>query len=180
MYIMSGFIGDKFPSVLGGGIPGAQAKGGLIGAGAGSRFSGTGMEGGGQRELERVTLRRAFGNQIFLPSGSVSARPPITPFRRFFSAGDMAGSINSAPSPLLGRPIDQVGSSSMVSRLHAPQDGVNNQGTAFYTGNQKYVYDSSNYVRFKKLQAVNRNYNDLTYGGAGASTVSQALARVRR
>jgi hypothetical protein len=172
---MSGFTTDSFPSVLGGGIPGGQPKGGLIGAGAGSRFSGTGMEGGGQRELERVTLRRVLGFTQF-PGNPQN----ITPFRRYFNAGDTAGSFNSAPSPLLGRPINQVGSSSMVSRLHAPQDGVSNQGEAFFTGNQKYVYDSSNYIKFKKLQAMNRNYNDSSYGGAGASTVSQALARVRR
>jgi hypothetical protein len=173
---MSGFIGDTFPSVLGGGIPGGQPKGGLLGAGSGGRFSGTGMEGGGQRELERLTLRRVFGFTKF-PAGNPQI---ITPFRRYFNAGDTAGTINSAPSALLGRPTDQVGGSSMVSRLHAPHNGVNNQGQAFYTGNQKYVYDSSNYVRFKKLQAMNRNYNDSSYGGAGASTVLQALARVRR
>jgi len=165
---------DIFPSRLGGGIPGAQPKGGLLGGGAGSRGGGTGMEGGGERELERLTLRRMAGNTCFPGNPEV-----ITPFRRFFNAGDTAGSKNSASSAFLGRPIDQIGSSSMVSRLHARHDGVNNQGTAFYTGNQKYVYDSSNYVKFKKLQAISRNYNDSSFGGAGASTVKQVLSRVR-
>jgi hypothetical protein len=173
---MSGFIGDKFPSVLGGGIPGGQPRGGLIGAGAGSRFSGTGMEGGGQREMERVTLRRVL-NFTRYPAGDPKV---ITPFRRYFNAGDTAGTTNSAPSPLLGRPINQLSGSSMVSRIHAMQDGVSSQGQSFYSGNQKYVYDSSNYVRFKKLQAVNRNYNDLSYGGENGTTIKQALTRVRR
>jgi len=173
---MSGFIGDTFPSQLGGGIPGGQPKGGLVGGGSGGRYSGTGIEGGGARGLDRTTLRRVLGFTRFPGNPNM-----ITPFRRYFNAGDTAGSFNSAPSALLGRPIDQVGSSSMVSRLHAPQDGVNNQGQAFYSGNQKYVYDSSNYIRFKKLQAVNRNYNDLSYGGSGGgSAVLQALSRVRR
>ena len=172
---MSGFIGDKFPSVLGGGIPGAQAKGGLIGAGAGSRFSGTGMEGGGERELERLTLRRVLGFTLF--PGSPNS---ITPFRRYFNAGDTAGTVNSATSALLGRPPNQVGASSMVSRLHANYGGVNNNGGAFFTGNPKYVYDSSNYIRFKKLQAVNRNYNDSSNGGENGTTIKQALTRVRR
>ena len=172
---MSGFTTDKFPSVLGGGIPGGQPKGGLIGGGSGGRFSGTGIEGGGARELERVTLRRVLGFTKF--PGNPNA---ITPFRRFLNAGDTAGTVNSASSPLLGRPPNQLGASSMVSRIHASQDGIKANGASFYTGNPKYVYDSSNYVRFKKLQAVNRNYNDSSFGGAGASTVSQALARVRR
>jgi hypothetical protein len=173
---MSGFINDTNPSKLGGGIPGGQPKGGLTGGGSGGRFSGTGMEGGGEREMERVILRRMFGNTTF-PAGNPQI---ITPFRRYFNAGDTAGTVNSASSPLLGLPPNQVGASSMVSRLHAHQGGVNNQGTALYTGNPKYVYDSSNYVRFKKLQAVNRNYNDSSFGGAGGSTVASALARVRR
>lgn len=171
---MSCLVKDMFPSRLGGGIPGAQPKGGLLGGGAGSRGSGSGMEGGGERELERLTLRRMVGNTCYPGNPQI-----ITPFRRFYNAGDTAGSINSATSSLLGRPIDQVGSSSIVSRLHAHHDGLNNKGEAFYSGNPKYVYDSSNYVRFKKLQAINRNYNDSSFGGAGASTVKQVLARVR-
>ena len=170
---MSGFIGDSFPSRLGGGIPGAMPKGGLLGAGSGGRFSGTGMEGGGQRELERVSLRRALGNTRF-PGNATN----ITPFRRYFNAGDTNGTVNSSPSPLLGKPINQVRSSSMVSRLHTNGGGTQ-IGQAFFSGNQKYVYDSSNYMRFKKLSAVNRNYNDSSFGGAGGSTVKEALRRVR-
>lgn len=172
---MSGFVGDVFPSKLGGGIPGGQPKGGLIGGGSGGRFSGTGMEGGGERELERLTLRRVLGFTLF--PGSPNS---ITPFRRYFNAGDTAGTVNSATSALLGRPPNQVGASSMVSRLHANYGGVNNNGGAFFTGNPKYVYDSSNYIRFKKLQAVNRNYNDSSNGGENGTTIKQALTRVRR
>lgn len=173
---MSGFTTDKFPSILGGGIPGAMPKGGLLGGGAsGGRAGNSGMEGGGQRELERLTLRRVLGNTKFPGNPN-----KITPFRRYFNAGDTAGTVNSAPSALLGRPPNQVGASSMVSRLHANFGGVNNNGEAFYTGNPKYVYDSSNYVRFKKLQAVNRNYNDSSNGGENGTTIKQALTRVRR
>jgi hypothetical protein len=172
---MSGFIGDSFPSILGGGIPGAQPKGGLLGGGAsGGRGGYSGMEGGGERELQRVFLRRVFGNTLYPTNPQI-----ITPFRRYFNAGDTAGSFNSAPSTLLGNPINQVRSSSIVSRIHANGGGTSN-GSAFYSGNQKYVYDSSNYVRFKKLVAANRTYNDSSFGGQGGSTVSQALNRVRR
>ena len=172
---MSGFIGDSFPSILGGGVPGAMPKGGLLGGGAGGgRGATSGMEGGGNRGLERMFLRRVFGNRVF-PNGANN----ITPFRRYFNAGDTAGTVNSAPSPLLGTPINQISGNSMVSRLHANGGGTQ-VGQAFYSGNPKYVYDSSNYIRFKKLSAENKNYNDASFGGAGASTVSQALSRVRR
>ena len=172
---MSGFIGDSFPSILGGGIPGAQPKGGLLGGGAtGGRSGNSGMEGGGERAYTRSTLVRAMGNTIF-PNNNPQI---ITPFRRYFNVGDTAGSFNSAPSPLLGKPINQVGGNSMVSRLHANGGGTA-VGDAFYSGNQKFVHDSSDYVRFKKLSANNKNYNDLSFGGENGSTVSQALRRVR-
>jgi hypothetical protein len=172
---MSGFTGDSFPSVLGGGIPGGQPKGGLLGGGAGGGRGGySGMEGGGEREIQRLFLRRVFGNTSYPNNPQI-----ITPFRRYFNAGDTAGSNNSAPSALLGNPINQVRSSSMVSRLHTNGGGTAT-GDAFYSGNQKYVFDSSNYVRFKKLLATNRTYNDSSFGGQGGSTVFQALNRVRR
>jgi hypothetical protein len=171
---MSGFTTDSFPSVLGGGIPGAQPLGGLLGGGSTGRTGSSGMEGGAQRGSARQVLRRVMGNTIFPGTPQV-----ITPFRRYFNAGDTAGTFNSASSPLLGRPINQAGSSSLVSRLHAQAGGVQS-GESFFTGNQKYVYDGSDYVKFKKLSATNKTYNDSSFGGAGGSTVSMALARVRR
>lgn len=171
---MSGFIGDTFPSILGGGIPGGQPKGGLLGGGAGGGRAGhSGMEGGGQRGYERLFLRRVLGHTAFPGNPQV-----ITPFRRYFNAGDTAGTRNSGPSPLLGNPINQISGNSMVSRIKAHRDGTH-AGDALYSGNQRYVYDSSNYVRFKKLVAENRNYNDSSYGGSGGSTVAEALRRVR-
>ena len=52
-------------------------------------------------------------------------------------------------------------------------------GGSWWTGNAKFVYDSSDYIRFKRLQANNRNYNDLSFGGdkSNASFVPRAAAR---
>jgi hypothetical protein len=172
---MSGFIGDSFPSVLGGGIPGAQPKGGLIGGGAGAgRGASSGMDGGGARGLDRVVLRSAFGNRIF-PNNANN----ITPFRRFMNAGDTNGTVNSGPSPLVGPSINQVKGNSLVSRLHAG-GGTTIKGNAFFTGNPKYVYDSSVYVSYKRLFMENRNYNDSSFGGDNNSASQSALRRVRR
>jgi hypothetical protein len=171
---MSGFINDTNPSQLGGGVRGVQPR--LLGGGAnGSRGSSSGMEGGSQRAMNRVILRQVLNHKVF-PNGDPHR---ITPFRRYLNAGDTAGTLNSNPSALLGRPPNQVKGNSMVSRLHANHGGTNNTGDAFFSGNQKFVYDSSDYVKFKKLFATNKTYNDLTFGGAGGSSVSQALRRVR-
>ena len=158
---------------LGGGLQGVQPK--LLGGGAnGSRGSGSGMEGGGNRSMYRTELRRMFGNTRFPGNPNI-----ITPFRKFLNAGDTAGTVNSAPSPLLGIAINQVSGNSMVSRVHAKHGGTNT-GAAFYSGNQKFVYDGADYTRYKKLSAINRTYNDSSFGGENGSTVSQALRRVRK
>ena len=172
LYIeMSGFIGDKFPSVLGGGIPGGQPLGGLLGGGAGGGRAGySGMEGGGARSTDREQLRRVLSYS--------SNMNIITPFRKLMNAGDPAGTKNSYPSPSAGPIINQVRGSTMVGRLHASGRG-SQSGEAFFSGNQRFVYDGSDYVRFKKLLAKNKTYNDSVWGGAGGSTVEQALRRVR-
>ena len=47
-----------------------------------------------------------------------------------------------------------------------------------FSGNPRFVYDGSDYARFKKLQAINRNYNDITFGGDQHSASQQAYRRV--
>jgi hypothetical protein len=46
--------------------------------------------------------------------------------------------------------------------------------------NTKFVYDSSDYIRFRKNLAFNKNYNDRSFGGndySGAQTASRAIRR---
>lgn len=133
------------------------------------------MEGGGLRSTDRMMLRRMLNHRVF-PNNNPQI---ITPFRRYFNAGDTAGTKNSNPSLLLGQPINQVGGSSMVSRIHAKHGGTGT-GEAFYSGNPKHVADGSDYVKFKKLMANNKNYNDSSFGGDTISNSASALRRVRR
>ena len=48
-----------------------------------------------------------------------------------------------------------------------------------FSGNPRFVYDGSDYVRFKKLQAINRNFNDITYGGANHNNTQSVVRNVR-
>lgn len=46
--------------------------------------------------------------------------------------------------------------------------------------NTKFVYDGSDYIKFKKDQAINRNFNDRSFGGndySGAQSVIRAIKR---
>ena len=172
---MSGFIGDSNPSILGGGAPGAQPKGGLLGGGGGAgRGAWSGMEGGGERGISRKILRSVFGNRVFPNNAS-----NITPFRRYLNAGDTNGTVNSGPSSLVGQSINQVKGRALVSRIHG-NGGTTITGNAYYSGNPKYVYDSSVYVGYKRLFAVNRTYNDKSFGGDASNAAQSALRRVRR
>jgi len=176
---MSGFAIDIFPSRLGGGIPGGQPPGGLLGGGGGTA-GGSGMEGGQPRGMDRIRLRRAFGNNTV--SGVNNSRQTInirriTPFRMAFNAGDLNGTINSTPMASL--PGANQANGRTNSRLNAWSGGVHNNGASAYSGNPKWVYDGSDYTRFKKLQAKNRNYNDSSFGGDQSNGSFVAWNRVK-
>jgi hypothetical protein len=48
------------------------------------------------------------------------------------------------------------------------------------TCNVKFVYDGSDYTKFKKDQAVNRNYNDRSFGGNDNNAAQSAIRHIRR
>uniref|UniRef100_A0A6C0IIA1 Uncharacterized protein n=1 Tax=viral metagenome TaxID=1070528 RepID=A0A6C0IIA1_9ZZZZ len=158
-------------SLLGGGIPGGQPRWGLIGGGAGVN-GGSGMEGGSSRSTDRTILRRAMNNAY--PINAV-----ITPFRASLNAGDIAGTVHSNPSNL-SPGSNQVTSARIATQQRAFFGGVHNDGGSYYSGNSRYVYDSSDYVRYKKLIAENKTYNDLSFGGDNSNGSYVARRNVRR
>ncbi len=186
----------RFRSSLGGGIPGGQPPGGLIGGGGGPT-GGSGMVGGGDRGLSRKVLRRAFGSRVFPescptkgsatcnPSGSVCRYTSKTsPFRAATISGDPAGTINTEASHCLPRVNHVNGTNATLVFTRAKKQiggGVRQKedGGSLWTGNGRYVYDGSDYARFKRLQSQNRNYNDSSFGGSSPSNAFSALARVR-
>ena len=192
-------------SRLGKGLPGAQPPGGLLNGGPGTAGSG-GMEGGNERGLTRKVLRQAFGNRR-LPLGPECAaeaaavcavgscagtdgrakkKIPLTPFRAATSAGDPIQSGHgrpTAPTSCLYSPNQVTGTNRSLGFQNARwmTGGVKRvQGGAQWTGNAKYVYDSSDYIRFKKLQASNRNYNDRSFGGDESNASYVPLNAARR
>lgn len=162
--------------VLGGLYNGFSAK--LLGGGPGKNGSG-GPEGGSEREMTRVTLREAWNGQA--ASGRVNnVTVAATPFRAVNNAGDF-----------LNRQYYTSGGSSQISSVRgglngwktmagAVQPHPDGSGVPSSTCNVKYVYDSSDYTRFRKLQASNRNYNDSSFGGdlySGAQSKIRASKR---
>jgi len=123
------------------------------------------------------------------------------PFRAAISAGDVLGrnqqsvasanqvtSVNSARNPgwrrLAGAAPNQDSGQVTVIDGKAYITGTGPGQTPLQSGNPKYVYDSSDYIKFKRLFAGNQTYNDKSFGGPslariGGSGEFAALNRVR-
>jgi len=112
-------------------------------------------------------------------TGSPMVKPSTTPFRAVMNAGDYL----SREHYSCGGP-NMVGSGFPGSLVLTSKDGGQSKthcdGTDIppSTCNVKYVYDGSDYTRFRKEQAKNRNRTDYTYGGSNNGGY-EALQHVR-
>lgn len=121
----------------------------------------------------RFTLRNSWNTSTF--SGSKNPRCMITPFRAVNNAGDLlcrqSYSCGGPCQTFQSRPgmhglRQSIGANSTSCRAdifwNAPQLDFK---TPPSTCNGKYVYDSSDYIRFRRNQASNYTYNDRSFGG---------------
>jgi len=127
-------------------------------------------------ELVRFSLRNAWngslGGNTYKGKGIA-----ISPFRAVNNAGDV-----------LSRQNYSCGGSNQVNNikpsLHPSIGGIlsscDGTGIEPSTCNVKYVYDSSDFINYRKLKAVNQNYNDSSFGGNNNSAQQMALRRVRQ
>jgi hypothetical protein len=156
-------------SSLGGGIHGVAPK----------PISNGTMKGSSEFETERFILRKAWNG--LAATKNVNGRiPAATPFRIVNNAGDYlsrenytSGGSNQVTSAK--RSITATWRS-LAGGVHPTNDG---SGVPSATCNTKFVYDGSDYTRFRRQMAVNRNYNDSTFGGAN-NTVQSAIRAIRR
>ena len=141
------------------------------------------MDSGNERSLYRKHLAKAFGNlhnSGLKSSPSLYNKNILGPFRTSYNAGDVITNTIVNTDIKYGREANQVGGNNLA-RVSGKPDGVSRNGSAMYSGNPKFVYDGSDYTRFKKLQAVNRTYNDSSFGlnAKDGSYVKGRLFRVR-
>ena len=127
-----------------------------------------------QIPLDRSIIRRVFQNSRFRGTPVGTTRWAQTPFRVALNAGD-----------LLLRQTEPGGHNQIKGSVGVGQyrynlglvDGVKHGDGA--SGNQHYVYDSSDYIRYKKLRAKQYNFNDYSFGGSnnGAYVATRAIHR---
>ncbi len=142
-----------------------------------------------ERSRDRFVLRNAWNTNTLnrtgtVTIGAVTSELKMGAFRAVNNAGDS-----------LSRKNYSCGGSNMISSRpgvmilttkDGGQDASNCDGTGVppSTCNVKYVYDSSEFTKYKKLTAKNRGYrypgSDYTYGGANNGTTQSVINRVRR
>ena len=141
------------------------------------------MDGGNNRSVSRKQLKKAFGN--IYNSGLKSSpllhdKSVLGPFRAATSAGDTVTLEYGSTNKKYGTEANLVGGNNF-SRLQGNLgDGMSRNGIASYSGNPRYVYDGSDYIRFKRLMAINKNFNDKSYGGNSHNQEQHAINRVRK
>ena len=151
---------------LGGGLPGFIPQA-LITTNNNSEFVDT-----------RFSLKQAWNTNYARQVNNQKAI--ITPFRAINNAGDLL----SRPNYSCGGPCQtfqsRPGMFGLKQRFGHIQDLCDGSGIQPASCNVKYVYDSSDYTRFMKQKAVNKNYNDASYGGDKYSASQSKWRAVRR
>lgn len=94
---------------------------------------------------------------------NLNLRQVTTPFRVLQNAGDLLGRTNytcGGPNQVSG------GRRQSLSMFRGGvKSNCDSSGIPGASCNPKYVYDSSTYARHKRVIAVQKNYNDSSFGG---------------
>lgn len=101
----------------------------------------------------------------------------ITPFRAVNNSGDFLARINYSCGGSNQINPTRPGRGSLIGSVPRQCDGT---GVPASSCNPRFVADSSDYTTFKRQQAVNYNYNDLSQGGDQSNASYVPLFRVRR
>ena len=135
---------------LGGGIQGFMPRP-VIDSDHGNFFSKT-----------RLTLRTAWNTNY---SNKLTNRRIITPFRAVTNSGDVLSRLNYSCGGNCQTYQSRPGMFGLKHRFGAIQDVCDGTAVPPSACNVRYVYDSSNYTRFLKERAMNKNYNDRSFVG---------------
>jgi hypothetical protein len=95
----------------------------------------------------------------------------LTPFRAANNLGDFLGRQyyvdGSEPNP---QSASRPGYARLIGSAISNRDGTGVTGASC---NPKFVSDSSDYIKFKRQSATNRNFNDLAFGGYNNAAYSR-------
>ena len=135
-----------------------------------------------QRDGEATTYRRVLRDswnnrnaQSTIHSNGQDYTRIVTPFRAVNNSGDFLSRKNYSSGGPNPTNASRPGYARLIGSMWSNPD---NTGVPASSCNVKFVADSSEYTKFRKQQANNRNYNDASQGGYTNSAYS-AIMRVR-
>lgn len=135
-----------------------------------------GNEKGSEQVMARRVLVKSWNNDYTNGTYNDNARI-VTPFRAVNNLGDFLQRKNYVCGGPNQVNADKPGWKGRIGSIISNCDGT---GVPSSTCNVKYVPDSSDYIKYKKLQAQNRNFNDLKNGGYQNSSYVPLMAVRRR
>lgn len=185
----TGSLGSLYALIPGIGIP-YEGPGPKLGGGFPGRMPQPLVDHDNSDQFARVrfTLRDAWNTTSY--SGSKNPKRIITPFRAVNNAGDLLSRENYSCGGTCQTFQSRPGLSGL--RQHFGSTSVSCKPSVLWsalqvdpkipssTCNVRYVYDSSDYIRFRKDQAVNRNYNDRSFGGNEYNGAQSAMRHIKR
>lgn len=142
-------------------------------------------------EQIRVVLKEAWNTRYPAQLRRSNLKTTITtPFRAVNNAGDILSRLNYSCGGTCQSFQSRPGIRGLRTRFGSVQSTC--IPSAFYSNlqldtsipaaacNVRYVYDSSDYTTYLKQKAVNKNYNDLTYGGDDSNASQSSIRAIRR
>lgn len=128
----------------------------------------------------RFTLRQSWNTTKYSGQQGLGNTRIITPFRAVNNAGDVLSRNNYSCGGGCQSFQSRPNLKGLRQRFGAIQDICDETSIPPAACNVKYVYDSSDYTTFLKQQAMNRNYNDRSFGGNDSSTSQVAQRAIKR
>jgi hypothetical protein len=138
----------------------------------------------------RFTLRQAWNTTKYSGQGGIQNTRIVTPFRAVNNAGDVlsrqnyscGGTCQSFQSrPGLNGLKQRFGSNLNTCTPSALYSGLQvNPGVPASACNVKFVYDGSDYTKFLRQKAMNKTYNDRSFGGDDYNASQDAIRHIKR
>ena len=126
----------------------------------------------------RFTLRNAWNtNYAKLVN---KGKTIVTPFRAINNSGDLLSRQNYSCGGACQTFQSRPGLFGLKGKFGHIQDNCDGSGIPPSSCNVKYVYDSSDYIRYAREKAINKNYNDSSFGGNKYSGSQSAWRAARR
>jgi hypothetical protein len=132
------------------------------------------------KDSEQIMTRRILRqgwNTLYATNNVNGLVSKTTPFRAVNNLGDYL----SRQSYVCGGPnavnADKPGWKSRIGSIISNCDGT---GVPASSCNVKFVPDSSDYTTFRKQSAINKTYNDLSFGGYNNASYVNLMAVRRR